>query len=362
MRLSNLRICWWLLIVTGIFASCNKDDVITDNNRPPRIILDSETGIYTVKIGKTLNISPDYEYVENALFAWRINGRLVSSASELNFEAEEIGDFYINLRVDTEYGSAEEELKIEVKELTPPVISIALPSQGLKVLKSTDYVISPDIQHSDLDDFSIRWIRGGQTVSTGTSYTFNEQELGEYQISIVASNVDGETQYDFKITVVEQMPYVVQFFPLCYAAESTTRYTYQGRSVSLRPHIEYFDRPVFTWYINGEKVETATERTFLFTPTTPGEYEISLYVTENLKNSSTVISRNVTRGAMEFQAIVKVVCVSGTESDKLRPQTASSSELWDKVYDFTPAPGQFINETSGGGFTGNLRFAAANRN
>ena len=33
----------------------------------------------------------------------------------------------------------------------PPVISLALPSQGLKVVRNTDYTFTPDIQHSDVE-------------------------------------------------------------------------------------------------------------------------------------------------------------------------------------------------------------------
>lgn len=61
--------------------------------------------------------------------------------------------FYVKLRVDNAEGYAEEELKVEVKELTPPVISLALPSQGLKVVRNTDYTFTPDIQHSDVEGF-----------------------------------------------------------------------------------------------------------------------------------------------------------------------------------------------------------------
>ena len=40
------------------------------------------------------------------------------------------------------------------------------------------------------------------------------------------------------------------------------------------------------------------------------------------------------------------------EDSSYRAATPSSAVLWDKVYDYTPAPGQFINETKTGGFKG----------
>ena len=35
-----------------------------------------------------------------------------------------------------------------------------------------------------------------------------------------------------------------------------------------------------------------------------------------------------------------------------RARTAESKADWNKVYEYTPAPGQFINETKTGGFDG----------
>ena len=51
------------------FVSCNKDDVIEDfTGKAPVITLDSEDGIYTVKVGQELSISPDVEYAEDAIY------------------------------------------------------------------------------------------------------------------------------------------------------------------------------------------------------------------------------------------------------------------------------------------------------
>ena len=41
-----------------------------------------------------------------------------------------------------------------------------------------------------------------------------------------------------------------------------------------------------------------------------------------------------------------------TVEDHYRAATDSSSHVWSAVKEYTPAPGQFINETKTGGFTG----------
>ena len=114
-----------------LFTSCNKDEVITEEvGGQPIIELDSETGIYTVKVDHELTIAPTYQNVEDASFAWTIDGTLVSSGPSLQRTWNECGDFYVKLRVDNAEGYAEEELKVEVKELTPPVISLAYLRRG----------------------------------------------------------------------------------------------------------------------------------------------------------------------------------------------------------------------------------------
>lgn len=63
------------------------------------------------------------------------------------------------------------------------------------------------------------------------------------------------------------------------------------------------------------------------------------------------ISRNIDKGKTAVTATVKRLC-GQKEQDGFR--ASGSSKLWNKVYEYTPAPGQFINETSTiGGMTGN---------
>lgn len=333
-------------------VSCNKDDVLS-SQLPPKIEIDSETGIYTIKIGRQLTIAPAYESVDGAMYTWTIDGHIASTSPILDYTAKELGSHFVNLRVDTEHGFAREELRIDVLELTPPIVSILVPAQGLKVKFNTDYTITPDIQHEDLGDFSIRWERNGKVVCTEKSYIFNESALGKHDISIFASNEDGTTEYDITIEVLAQDPYGVSFPKPYYNAEENIRYTYPENSVYLRPHLEYFQTPSFSWYVNGEKIPSATNQTFAFTPNTPGEYEVLVSVKET-DTSPTAESKNIRRGATTVNTTVKVVCVSGTPKDRFRPMTAVGSKYCNKVYDFTPAPGQFINETMGtNGYSGN---------
>ena len=47
-----------LPLLLALVISCNKDDVITQENENPLIELDSETGVYVVKVGKEVKVNP----------------------------------------------------------------------------------------------------------------------------------------------------------------------------------------------------------------------------------------------------------------------------------------------------------------
>lgn len=324
-----------------LLTSCNKDDLVTaDSEQVPVIELDSENGIYSIKTGRELTISPSYKYADDALFAWTIDGKLISTEPILVYSWDNPGDVYVTLRVDNENGYAEEELKVEVLDLMPPAINLYIPAKGLKVQSGTEHILAPDIKNSELADFKMEWIRNGVVVSTEMSYAFKETRLGNYPITIKAFNEDGETVKEIAVEVVENMPYEVSFPKPYYTAASNMRYTFAGRSVFLRPYLDYFDNPIFEWTVDGKIINGANERVYKFTPERAGEYLVKVTVTE-------------VQNGISVESTVKVVCIQGEESAKYRSSTSGSSAYSDNVYEYLPAPGQFVNETNTGGFTGN---------
>ncbi len=347
MRIPSVTLC--VLLCTFI-SSCNKDDIIVDNGTlKPIIILDNVSGVYNVKVGKELSISPTYRNADDALFSWTIDGKLVSNQKAFSHTWEEAGDVFITLRVDNENGYAAEELKVEVKDLLPPAINLFIPSKGLKVQKGHDLLLAPEIANQDIGDFKIEWLRNGIVVSDKLTYIFNEENLGSYPITIRASNEDGLTEEELEIEVVENMPYSVSFQKPYYNAKETTKFTFAGRSVFLKPQLEYFDNPAFQWAVNGKAVEGATEPLLIFTPEKDGEYLISVVVTEE-ENGISVESK------------IRVVCEPGAQSSRYRAANTSSSAYSTNVFEFLPAPGQFVNETNSGGFKGDeITFNAANQ-
>ncbi len=91
-----------------------------------------------------------------------------------------------------------------------------------------------------------------------------------------------------------------------------------GQEIRLAPNIENDDKATYQWLIDSSEV--STQRDYIFTAQSVGRFYITFSVTT----------------------------VSGSDTMEFTIDVIDSF----KVYDYTPAPGQFINELKTGGFDG----------
>lgn len=331
-----------------LVSACNEDnDIVDDSEYAPKIILDNEDGVYTVKVGGTLTISPEYENSENTEIVWTMDDAVVCRDRSWTSQWNELGEFYVTITASNRYGKASEDIRVDVLELTPPVISLALPEGGLKVTAGTDYIFMPDIQHSDGPEFKIEWYVNGKLEGNERQFTFNRQETSIYTVKIVASNEDGTSEKQFEIEVVSGADAAQAFFHApSYFITSTTRYTFANRPVFLSPVVEGIESLSYSWSVDGVPTDE-TGSYYKFVPVQPGEYLVSVTVTASGTPAAArkAVTRNISRSAaISAIAQVKVVCVDKDEAETKREASATSSAYENKVYEYLPAPGQFVDE------------------
>lgn len=313
-----------VIIAAICLCSCNTDNDIIPGNRPT-IEFDAPDGVYTVKVGHELRIDPIVGNAQNAQFTWSMNGETLGHERALVMQWNHLGSFYVMLTVTSPAGTASEEARVDVVEKTPPVIDLALPSEGIYLLPGQKYDFKPRFSHSDVEGFSVKWLVDGTEKSTAESYEFSSDTEGTFNVTVVATNDDGEAQTSAKVNVVSRLPRSLTFEAPSLMTGSTTRYTFPGRSVILSPAARNIEAGApYRWTVNGSAVN-CTGGTFSFTPSEPGNY-------------------NITAAADGATATVTVVCVNATEKSRMRPATASSSAYITKVWEYVPAPGQFIND------------------
>ena len=322
-----LQFSFFSIIV--LLSSCIIDDDIT-TTLPPKILLDSETGVYTVKCGRELLIAPNYESAEGATYYWTMNGDVISTTPSLSFMCEKVGEYFITLTISTESGSDSEEIRIDVVDLEIPTVSIA-GNDMLIVALGTTIKLNATMRATSLPT-TLAWIVNGDKVSDTLSYTFIADAIGMYSIECIASNEDGTHSDQISIEVVNS-----EDIPLVWNFAQTTYHTVVGRKLLIKPSVmNNTNEVVYTWKVNDNEAIIANA-SYVFIANKAGSYTLIATATTLQDDKQIAITH-------EFSITVY------NEGAFYRAKSAASQPDWNKVYEYTPAPGQFINELKTGGF------------
>lgn len=325
-RISNHIV---LLCLTLLVAACNRYEEIYGIGRPV-IEFDHPDGVYSVAVGEELTIAPIVENAVDASYEWMLeDSTVVSTDAVWRSKWSRVGEYYVRLTVTAAGGIAREDIRIDVFDPQPPAISLPIPPDGLKLVVGDRYVIAPafgGVGPSGPDE--IRWMIDDEFASTDSILTFQADDPGIYNIKVCARNAVGWSERSFPIEVLESLPSDISFIPLSMAYSTPRRSTVVGRPVTLEltGHFEGAIR----WTVDGQPVENV-EPCFIYCPATGGVHHV---VAEN-------------RGS------VAAVDVEVLESVSPRQPASESSPV--HVFEWTPAPGQFIGETgSVGGMTDDI--------
>ena len=322
----------FLSVIVAISSSCNIDEEIT-TALPPKIILDSETGIYTIKQGREVIIAPSYESAEDASYSWIMDGRLLGTSPTLSFMRERVGEYYITLTVTTSAGSDKEEIRVDVVELEIPTVSIA-GGNNITVAVDSEIKFVATVRQTSLPTI-FYWSVNDEEVSRELVYTFNAHSIGSYTVSANASNDDGSHSDSITINVVspEDVPFEWSF-------DRSAYHTIVGRKLLIAPTTTtgLDDSVNYSWEVDGEILPSSSEQ-LVFTANSTGEYNLTATATAQRGNNEITITHNFVVTVYEAGAYY-------------RARSGASKADWNKVYEYTPAPGQFINETKTGGFDG----------
>ena len=321
-----------LSIVGVLLWSCNIDEEFT-TALPPEIVLDSETGIYTVKQGREIVIAPSYKSAEGATYCWTMEGEVLGTSSSLSFVREEVGEYFITITITTDGGSDEEEIRIDVVDLEVPTVSIAgNKHQTVAVGASMSFVAS--VRKTSLPT-TFGWYINGAYAGDEPTLPFVADAVGSYLISATATNEDGTHCDSIKVEVLN-----AEDIPLEWEFDRMVYHTVVGRKLLIKPSACSNEEEVtYLWHVAGESEPRGDEAHFAFTAEVAGEYEITATATTEKEGNQMTLMRTFTVTVYEAGAYY-------------RAKSEASKPDWNRVYEYTPAPGQFINELKTGGFDG----------
>ena len=303
------------LIVIGVTGCRDERESL-----PPVILLEQQ--LYETVVGETVTVTPEYENCgEGTAWLWTCDGETLSVEESLTFTSDEAGEYYIMLTVSNSAGEDKAELRIDVYGMMPPEISLPGAARGFSVLQDSLLVLAPEISSALPVTYS--WTIDGKTVSTDSVYTFPTGETGTFEAGLCVENRDGRDEIEFTVEVMSPGE------AFSWTFDRTEYGISSGRSLLLRPQdIEYPFDAVYTWSVDGTEVQSGESSEYVFDLTAEGFYTVSV----TMRNSYTAASQDLT------------VTVLPAEGTYFRAADASSSASISKVYEYTPAPGQFIND------------------
>ena len=310
----------------GILLTCCEDEPA--GGKPPVISLDNQEASYSVKAGRQITIAPEYENVEDAVFAWKLDGNIISTEPSLVFSSAETGVYYIELCVANGCGTAYSEVQISVVELAVPQISLAVPQEGYVTIEGGTLLLEPVIENGEGATFAW-YVNGVETAST-RNFSFVAEEAGTYTLKLVASSEDGSSEAEFavKVYTAEQMPFSWDF-------EYETFNVAAGRTIRIKAFDVKNDFGAeYIWKVDGTEVQRGTSTEYLYTAPSASETK---------SGSVTAVSVTMKNPYAEVTKELKVNNCPA-EGEYKRTATGASNAKFNRVYEFLPAPGQFINE------------------
>ena len=308
-----------------IFLDCEDEPA---GGKPPVIFLDNEEASYSVKAGRQITIAPEYENAEEALFAWKLDGNIISAEPSLVFSSAETGTYYVELSVINGYGTAYSEVQISVMELVVPKISLAFPQDGYATVENGTLLLEPVIENGEGATFA--WYVNGTEAASTQDFSFVAEKAGTYTLKLVASSEDGSSEIEFEVKVytAEQMPFSWDF-------EYETFNVAAGRTIRIKAFDVKNDFGAeYIWKVDGKEVQRGSSTEYLYTA--PAASEIKA-------GSVTAVSVTMKN---QYAEVTKELKINNcpAEGTYKRTATGASSAKFNKVYEFLPAPGQFINE------------------
>jgi hypothetical protein len=168
----------------------------------PEIILEDPDGIYTLKLGNTLTLAPQVRYGQDAVYAWLMDGKTVSTQSVYVFNADQPGTYYLTFKVIRQDITVGKDIRIDVERKAVPAIFFAIPEKGFFIKPDSTLILRPIVENCQSATYL--WTINDVEVSRDSIYQFNTTQTGLFNFCFSAQNSEGSDEIRFSVTVSEQ--------------------------------------------------------------------------------------------------------------------------------------------------------------
>lgn len=336
----DMRRIWNVLILAMLFVvtSCIEDGYI-EQGALPVIDVDSH---YVVRAGEEVVINPTYDFVDNTtIYSWAMGLTVLSTEPTLRHTFTQVGSYNVTLYVTNFTGTNYADIRIDVVESEKPLIELAGAAEGFRIAEGAVLRLLPSVRQTPAT-YSYSWKVDGNQVAETLSYDFVGETVGTHTLRFDVFSNYGDAFIEFEVEVCKasDMPFEWGFEQSSYSVPVNRELLIMAYGINA-------DIDSYEWRVNGELVATTTEPKFRFSSDVTGAFAVE---------PSAICGTGDERTVHQTRLTVKVCQAEGTYR---RPRQSTSSRHWNKVYQYMPGPGQFINDTSMGGFKGNETTEAA---
>jgi hypothetical protein len=311
----------------------------------PAIYMVIPEGGFSIVTDSILTLHPIVENGHNATFTWKVNEEEAGRDSIYLFSSSQTGVFQLDFCVENTDGSDVVSFPVIVNtpegghnETQKPIIFLDVPEGGFSIVADSMLTLHPIVENGHNATFI--WKVNEEEVSHDSIYVFSSSQTGVFQLNFHAENTAGCDQISFPIRVSEpDSGHNQNYKPEIFLDVPEGGFSIVADSIlTLCPIVEYSHNAIYIWKVN--EVEVSRDSIFLFRSSESGVFQL-LFSAEN------------TAGLDQISFPVTVNVNPDIPSNKyFRPLQDNSRTDWNVIYDYIPAPGQFINETNLGGFTG----------
>ena len=181
----------------------------------------------------------------------------------------------------------------------------------------------------------IRWLLGDQLVGSQQSYTFLAEAPGVYYLTVEVTTEFGTAFLEMRIDVFatpepEPEPPVPPADSVGVSFERSEYHVAVGRTIRLLPlDVDSSHTYIFRWRRDGTPVQEGADPVYRFEASAQGRFSLDF---EMVLDGTTVAAHTLT------------VVVCPPEGTFRRPAVTDHSAHCNQVFEFTPAPGQYVNE------------------
>ncbi|MFV0418340.1 MAG: PKD-like domain-containing protein [Dysgonomonas sp.] len=258
---------------------------------------------YIILEEDALELEPVIINGNSANYKWHLNGLEVANTSNYTFKGSVVGSYKLVLNATNTGGSTQKEIEIiVVKRDSPPIITNL--EEKYIIDFGTKQKLSPLIVSDS--EVTYLWLLENEAIADTRDYTFNATQAGIHKLLLKVTNEEGITEKEIIIIVNGES---LKIETSTYTILSLEAPTYLNNIEDIK--WEVLDTPS-----NLYRLSSADSKMAMFIAAKTGEYNLQ-----------------VTDG--EIKSLVKIT---------VKKAEKQLSSYISKVFDYLPAPGQFVNK------------------